>query len=246
MADGPTLESCEPDERGSARARPVGAPVFSPRQRALSGRPRRPPNSSFDIRLERQAAALSAFRGVPRAAGRLRRRAADGADPAQRHQLVRGHMDGPYTIAERAYWPHINTLRYIRDRSFRRSSGGSRSRLPTLGLNRCRAAPRTARMRSSTRSTPSRSAPLTAMPIARACTNHAHHGAAYHTASASTIICASISTAPVCRLKLRPSRRDIALRAHRLNGWRALAATASRLWRAPAPNQVATARWMSP
>lgn len=26
------------------------------------------------------------------------------------------HMDGPYSIAERAYWPHIvNTLRYIRD-----------------------------------------------------------------------------------------------------------------------------------
>jgi hypothetical protein len=26
------------------------------------------------------------------------------------------HMDGPYSIAQRAYWPHIvNTLRYIRD-----------------------------------------------------------------------------------------------------------------------------------
>ncbi len=93
------------------------------------------------------------------------------------------HMDGPYSIAERAYWPHIvGTLRYIHDEI-----------VPTIGpvqvdsgyrevaLNRCSAgAPHSAHaqfyaldlepVRAIDRST----------LIAKVCANHAHYGAEYH------------------------------------------------------------------
>ena len=54
------------------------------------------------------------------------------------------HMDGPYSIAERAYWPHIvDTLRYIHDEVVPSDrSGTGRFRLSGRGaqslLGRCR------------------------------------------------------------------------------------------------------------
>ncbi len=93
------------------------------------------------------------------------------------------HMDGPYSIAERAYWPHIvGTLRYIRDEV-----------VPTVGpvhvasgyrdlaFNRC-----TGGATHSAHSefyaldlTPARTVDRSTL-IARMCANHARYGSAYH------------------------------------------------------------------
>jgi hypothetical protein len=93
------------------------------------------------------------------------------------------HMDGPYSIAERAYWPHIiNTLRYIRDEI-----------IPAIGpvevesgyrdpaLNRC--------SDGAAHSAHAQFYALDLVPvstisrntlIARVCAIHARDGAAYH------------------------------------------------------------------
>lgn len=93
------------------------------------------------------------------------------------------HMDGPWSLAQRAYWPHIvGTLRYIRDEivpmvgpvqvdsgyrnvAFNRCTGGATHSAhsefyaldltPTGGISRNRL-------------------------IAQVCANHARYGAAYH------------------------------------------------------------------
>ncbi len=93
------------------------------------------------------------------------------------------NMDGPYSLAERAYWPHIvNTLRYIHDEV-----------VPTIGpvkvdsgyrapdFNRCTG--------GATHSAHAEFYALDLTPtgsisrstlIAQVCANHASHGAAYH------------------------------------------------------------------
>jgi len=93
------------------------------------------------------------------------------------------HAGAPFSIAERAYWPHIvNTLRYIHDEI-----------VPTIGqvqvasgyrddkLNRCSG--------GAAHSAHAQFYALDLMPvghmdrdalIARVCANHAHYGAAYH------------------------------------------------------------------
>jgi len=93
------------------------------------------------------------------------------------------HMDGPYSLAERAYWPHIvGTLRYIRDEI-----------VPTIGpvqvdsgyrnveLNRCSggAAHSAHAQFYALDLTPLNGMDRSAL-IARVCANHAHFGAAYH------------------------------------------------------------------
>jgi hypothetical protein len=92
------------------------------------------------------------------------------------------HMDGPYSLAQRAYWPHIvGTLRYIRDEV-----------VPTIGpvqvesgyrepgLNRCSG--------GASHSAHAQFYALDLVPtrimnrgtlIARVCANHARTGAAY-------------------------------------------------------------------
>ena len=93
------------------------------------------------------------------------------------------HMDGPYSIAERAYWPHIvGTLRYIRDEvvpaigPVQVDSGYRES-----GLNRCSG--------GAAHSAHAQFYALDLEPvhtvdrsvlIARVCANHAHYGAEYH------------------------------------------------------------------
>jgi hypothetical protein len=93
------------------------------------------------------------------------------------------HMDGPYSLAERAYWPHIvNTLRYIRDEI-----------IPTIGpvkvdsgyrdtaLNRCSggAAHSAHAQFYALDLTPVRSIDRSVL-IARVCANQARYGAADH------------------------------------------------------------------
>jgi hypothetical protein len=93
------------------------------------------------------------------------------------------HADGPYSLAERAYWPHIvNTLRYIHDEI-----------VPTIGpvqvdsgyrdvrLNHCSggAAHSAHAQFYALDLTPTRDMGRSAL-IARVCANHARYGAAYH------------------------------------------------------------------
>jgi hypothetical protein len=93
------------------------------------------------------------------------------------------HMDGPYSLAERAYWPHIvGTLRYIHDQV-----------VPTIGpvevasgyrdveLNSCSggAAHSAHAQFYALDLTPARSMDRSEL-IALVCANHAHYGAAYH------------------------------------------------------------------
>ncbi|HUO93898.1 MAG TPA: D-Ala-D-Ala carboxypeptidase family metallohydrolase [Rhizomicrobium sp.] len=93
------------------------------------------------------------------------------------------HMDGPYSIAERAYWPHIvNTLRYIHDEI-----------VPTIGpvqvdsgyrdtaLNRCSggAAHSAHAQFYALDLVPVRSMDRNVL-IADVCANHARYGAEYH------------------------------------------------------------------
>lgn len=93
------------------------------------------------------------------------------------------HMDGPYSLAERAYWPHIvGTLRYIRDEV-----------VPTVGpvevdsgyrapaFNRCTGgAPHSAHAEFYALDL----SPLRGISrhtlIAQVCANHSRYGAAYH------------------------------------------------------------------
>jgi hypothetical protein len=93
------------------------------------------------------------------------------------------HMDGPYSLAQRAYWPHIvGTLRYIRDQivpaigPVQVESGYRDS-----GLNRCSGgASHSAHAQFYALDlTPTRNMNRTAL-IARVCANHARYGAAYH------------------------------------------------------------------
>jgi hypothetical protein len=93
------------------------------------------------------------------------------------------HADGPYSIAERAYWPHIvNTLRYIHDEIVPtigpvQVDSGYRD----VGLNRCSggAAHSAHAQFYALDLTPVRSMDRSAL-ISRVCANHAHYGAAYH------------------------------------------------------------------
>jgi hypothetical protein len=93
------------------------------------------------------------------------------------------HMDAPYSLAERAYWPHIvNTLRYIHDKIIPavgpvRVASGYRD----TALNRCSG--------GAAHSTHAQFYALDLMPvgvierdvlIARVCASHARYGAAYH------------------------------------------------------------------
>ena len=93
------------------------------------------------------------------------------------------HADGPYSLADRAYWPHIvNTLRYIHDEI-----------IPTIGpvevdsgyrdvrLNHCSggAAHSAHAEFYALDLTPTHSMERSAL-IARVCANHARYGAAYH------------------------------------------------------------------
>src|SRR5262249_4308685 len=92
------------------------------------------------------------------------------------------HMDAPYSLAARAYWPHIvNTLRYIHDEIIPaigpvRVASGYRD----AGLNRCAG--------GAAHSAHAQFYALDLMParamergelIAEVCANHARHGAAY-------------------------------------------------------------------
>ena len=93
------------------------------------------------------------------------------------------HMDGPYSIAERAYWPHIvGTLRYIHD-EFVPAIGPVQvdSGYRESGLNRCSG--------GAAHSAHAQFYALDLEPvhtidrstlIARVCANHAHYGAEYH------------------------------------------------------------------
>jgi hypothetical protein len=93
------------------------------------------------------------------------------------------HMDGPYSLAERAYWPHIvNTLRYIHDEIIPtigpvQVDSGYRD----LGLNRCSggAAHSAHAQFYALDLVPVRSIDRSAL-IERVCINHARYGAAYH------------------------------------------------------------------
>jgi hypothetical protein len=93
------------------------------------------------------------------------------------------HMDGPYSIAERAYWPHIvGTLRYIHDEivpaigPVEVDSGYRES-----GLNRCSggAAHSAHAQFYALDLEPVHAIDRSAL-IARVCANHAHYGAEYH------------------------------------------------------------------
>jgi hypothetical protein len=92
-------------------------------------------------------------------------------------------MDGPYSIAERAYWPHIvGTLRYIRDEvvpaigPVQVDSGYRES-----GLNRCSGgAAHSAHAQFYALDLEPVHAVDRSVLIARVCANHAHHGAEYH------------------------------------------------------------------
>jgi hypothetical protein len=93
------------------------------------------------------------------------------------------HMDGPYSLAERAYWPHIvGTLRYIHDQI-----------IPTIGPVEVASGYRDAGLNScsggAAHSAHAQFYALDLMParnmdrselIAFVCANHARHGAAYH------------------------------------------------------------------
>jgi hypothetical protein len=93
------------------------------------------------------------------------------------------HMDGPYSIAERAYWPHIvGTLRYIHDEVVPaigpvQVDSGYRE----VGLNRCSggAAHSAHAQFYALDLEPVRAIDRSTM-IARVCANHAHYGAEYH------------------------------------------------------------------
>jgi hypothetical protein len=93
------------------------------------------------------------------------------------------HMDGPYSLAERAYWPHIvNTLRYIHDEIIPtigpvQVDSGYRD----VGLNRCSggAAHSAHAQFYALDLVPVRSIDRNAL-IERVCINHARYGAAYH------------------------------------------------------------------
>jgi hypothetical protein len=93
------------------------------------------------------------------------------------------HMDGPYSIAERAYWPHIvNTLRYIHDEIIPtigpvQVDSGYRD----VGLNRCSggAAHSAHAQFYALDLVPARAIDRSAL-IARVCANHARYGAEYH------------------------------------------------------------------
>jgi hypothetical protein len=93
------------------------------------------------------------------------------------------HMDGPYSLAQPTYWPHIvGTLRYIRDEI-----------VPTIGpvrvasgyrepaFNRCTggAANSAHAQFYALDLTPIRNLDRGVL-IARVCANHARHGGAYH------------------------------------------------------------------
>jgi hypothetical protein len=93
------------------------------------------------------------------------------------------HMDGPYSLAERAYWPHIvNTLRYIHDEIIPaigpvRVASGYRD----ADLNRCSggAAHSAHAQFYALDLTPIRNMDRSEL-IERVCANHARYGAAYH------------------------------------------------------------------
>jgi hypothetical protein len=93
------------------------------------------------------------------------------------------HMDGPYSLAARADWPHIvNTLRYIHDEIVPtigpvQVASGYRD----AGLNRCSGgAPHSAHAEFYALDlTPAAAGIDRDTLIARVCANHAHHGAAY-------------------------------------------------------------------
>jgi len=93
------------------------------------------------------------------------------------------HMDGPYSIAERAYWPHIvGTLRYIHDEvvpaigPVQVDSGYRES-----GLNRCSGgAAHSAHAQFYALDLEPVHAIDRSTLIARVCANHAHYGAEYH------------------------------------------------------------------
>ena len=93
------------------------------------------------------------------------------------------HMDGPYSIAERAYWPHIvGTLRYIHDEivpaigQVQVDSGYRES-----GLNRCSGgAAHSAHAQFYALDLEPVHAIDRSTLIARVCANHAHYGAEYH------------------------------------------------------------------
>jgi hypothetical protein len=93
------------------------------------------------------------------------------------------HADGAYSLAERAYWPHIvNTLRYIHDEI-----------IPTIGAVQVASGYRDVRLNrcsgGAAHSAHAQFYALDLMPvrsmdrgalIARVCANHARYGATYH------------------------------------------------------------------
>lgn len=93
------------------------------------------------------------------------------------------HAGAPFSLAERAYWPHIvNTLRYIHDEIVPtigpvQVDSGYRD----VGLNRCSggAAHSAHAQFYALDLTPVRSMDRSAL-IDRVCANHARYGAAYH------------------------------------------------------------------
>jgi len=93
------------------------------------------------------------------------------------------HAGAPFSLAERAYWPHIvNTLRYIHDEIIPtigpvQVDSGYRD----VGLNRCSggAAHSAHAQFYALDLTPVRSMDRSAL-IDRVCANHARYGAAYH------------------------------------------------------------------
>ena len=93
------------------------------------------------------------------------------------------HAGAPFSIADRAYWPHIvNTLRYIHDEVVPtigpvQVASGYRD----VGLNRCSggAAHSAHAQFYALDLTPVRSMDRSAL-IERVCANHARYGAAYH------------------------------------------------------------------
>jgi hypothetical protein len=93
------------------------------------------------------------------------------------------HAGAPFSLAERAYWPHIvNTLRYIHDEIIPtigqvQVDSGYRD----VGLNRCSggAAHSAHAQFYALDLTPVRSMDRSAL-IERVCANHARYGAAYH------------------------------------------------------------------
>jgi hypothetical protein len=163
---------------GAPAATVSGAPANAPTETAASA-------ESFDTWLDKEPTRRAEVRDFE---AYLAERGVAGVLPTREILLNDTswsgcHMDGPYSIAERAYWPHIvGTLRYIHDEI-----------IPTIGpvevesgyrdiaLNRCSGgASRSAHAQFYALDLQPTGSITRSQMIAAVCANHARYGAAYH------------------------------------------------------------------